>query len=367
MRRAWCLVLAASLGLVGCEKVGVNGLPLKGGESQPPGQAATADHEELAKVFREALTAQQARQQVNVTSSSLISNNVGTLLSNNGGSLTKNAPLISNGAGSLISNGSGTYRVAVTLPTAPAAHHVLPDGNHFYRFGAIGATLVESFVTRTTNKSQSGFDVPDQDVLVHSRMTVTPGDLDLLNPGKPITNHYRIQVLKSPVLVDYLSDVWISAPLGGATQLYVEKARYRVGALPVTAEATHSAFAAFTVEGRATDLPTSGEERIRMGSSELKLSYQQNLGQGVGTGSWSGPERAAWPLAYTYDFALNVARMTVSLPRDRTLELKVMPGMRVESGVVTDKAGASLATLVKRDDGRIVVRFKGGGEIVLFE
>lgn len=368
MRQAWGFVLAISLGLVGCETIQLNGLPVKGGEQTGPqssDQGTTNDREELTQVFREALTAQQARQQVNVTSTSLISNNVGTLLSNNAGSLTKNAPLLSNGAGTLISNGGGTYRVAVTLPTTPATHHVLPDGNHFYRLTA--GNVTESFVTRASNTSLGGFEVPDDDVLVHARMTVTAGDPDLFDLSKPITNHYHIQVLKSPVLTDYVSEVWISAPLAGSTQLYVENANYRVGSLTVTAEATHSAFAPFNLEGQMTDLPTSGEERIRMGSSELKLSYQNTDGKGVGTGSWSAPERAAWPLAYNYDFALNEAKMTVSLPKDRTLQLRVKPGMRVEDGIISDKAGSGLAWLVKRDDGKIVARFKGGGEIVLFQ
>lgn len=376
MRRAWGAALAVCLGLVGCE-VPQGVTPVSGNPGSEPGPAASMPGErkaELAGILRDFLASQQARQQVNVTSSTLLSNNIGTLLSNNGAALTRNAPLISNGGASLISNGGASlisnggssYRVAASLPMLPSLSLPMPDGSYFYRFSE--TAVVESFVTRKPNAATERFEVPDADVIMHARMTMSlngsVGD-DLFN--QVVTNSYRIEVLKSPVFTDYVSDVSITAPLLGQTTSYVEAATYQVGEVPVVAEATHSAFTRFTVDGKAMDLPTSGEERIAIGASVFTLSYQNLNGAGVGSGSWTAPQREAWPLTYRFDFLENLAQVRVTLPESRVLALAIRPGMRVEAGEIRDQDEKALATLVKRDDGKVVVRFEDGTETLLFE
>lgn len=362
MRRAWGIGLAASLALAGCDVAGVAPKDLAGTPLD------SAVQTELVGIVRDFLSAQQASQQVNVTGATLIADNSAGLLSNNGASLTRNAPLVAANSGGLLSNNGSTYRVAVTRDASPVQHVVLPDGNHFYRLGnpAAGAGLVETFVTRVPNVS-TGFQVDDVSILVHSRMTVTLGDFDPIDWNTPVTNHYAIEVLKSPVFTNYRSDIRITAPPLGKTQLYVENAQYTLGTTPVTASATHSAFVTFGKGAQAVDLPTSGEERIRIGDSLLALSYQNASGQGVGSGTWSRGGQQPWPLTYTYDFEKNQAQMRVNLPEDRVMRLAVRPGMQVEGGDVVTASGESLATLVTRADGTILLRFSGGEESVLFE
>lgn len=362
MRRACGILLAASLGLLGCELPGTRSV---GGATLDPTARA-----ELAAAFRDLLSAQQARQQVNVTASTLIADNSAGLISNNGASLTTNLPLVADNSAGLISNNESSYRLAATREKAPGQHHVLPDGSHFYRLGnpAAGDTLVETFVTRVPNAASEGFEVADADLVMHAKMVVTLQPFDpVTGLDQPVTNRYQIEVVKSPVFTDYQSEVRITALPLGKTQQYVEDARYKLGALPVTAQATHSAFATFAVEGVATDLPTAGEERIRIGETRLALTYQNVSGQGVGSGTWTGRTSETWPLTYTYDFGRNLASMRVSLPQERALELQVRPGMEVTAGKVVSKAGETLATLAKREDGAIVLRFGSGDEAVLFE
>lgn len=362
MRREWAWWLALSMGLAACELPGT-GIP--GGPLLDP-----AERDALASTFRDVLSTQQARQQVNVTATSLIADNSAGILSNNGSSLVRNMPLVANNAGGLISNGAGTYRLAATREKAPAQHHVLADGSHFYRIGnpTHGDSLVETFVTRVPSVTSSGFEVPDADVLMHARMVVNLQDFDpLTGLDQPITNSYHIEVLKSPVFTDYRGEIQITAPPLGRTLQYVSTATYMLGALPVTAQATHSAFATYAVDGQPMDLPTSGEERIRMGASLLDLRYQNVSGQGVGTGTWKGATGEVWPLAYVYDFTRNLAELRVTMPQERTLVLEVRPGMQVMGGAAVNPAGETLATLVKREDGALVLRFSQGVETVLFE
>ena len=364
MQRAWALGFAISLGLAGCSTPW-GGPDALSGESLDPAQRNA-----LTQAFRELLATQQANQQVNVTSASLIADNSAGLLSNNGASLIRNAPILSNNAGGLLSNNGSTYRLAASRDKTPAQHHVLADGNYFYRLGnpAAGDTLVETFVTRVPNTAASGFQVDDTSILVHSRMNVTLGEVDLLNGlHQPVTNHYAIEVLKSPVFEDYQSEIQITAPPLGKTQLYVSSARYTQGGLPVTAEATHSAFATFGQGGQAVDLPMSGEERIRIGDSLLQLSYENVAGRGKGSGTWKRGDRDAIPLTYDFDFEKNLAQMHLNLPQDQALRLAIRPGMQVEAGDAVDAQGKVLATLARRGDGAIVLRFSESDEALLFE
>lgn len=321
-----------------------------------------ADREALVSAFQEFLTAQQARQQVNVTNGTLIADNSAGLISNNGASLVKNAPLIADNSAGLVSNNGNGYRLSATSERKPSEHHGMPDGTHYYRIGnpANLDTLVETFVTRTPNTSLTGFEVPDEDVVMHARMKAEFGD-----PFEedPVTNRYAIEVLKSPVFTDFKSDIAITAPALGKTQLYVEKATYVSNGLPVVAEATHSAFASFG----GPDLPTSGEERIRIGETLLSLKYQNVSGKGVGDGSWTGASGEAWPLTYTFDFSRNQAEMQVSMPEERKLRLTLKPGLQVVAGSAVDRSGEPLAKLGKRPDGTIVLRFSESDEAVLFE
>ncbi|GEM_PF-4903911 len=374
MRREWGVLLAASLGLMGLGLPGCDlpGLSVSDAPSSAPTLLDPAERAEMVRVFREFLTTQQARQQVNITSTTLIAGNSAGILSNNAASLTQNAPLISNGGSTLISNGGSSYRLAVARDQAPSQHHALPDGNHFYRLGNTGDTFIETFVTRTANSAVESFDVPDADVLVHGEMRVTPADYSETDVGDWLygmgTNHYAIKVLKSPVLEGYTSDVWITAPMGGGpSQQYVENAAYEVGGLSVTAEATHSSFAGFNVDGKNLHLPTSGEERIRIGGALLDLNYQNVSGQGVGSGTWKASARDAWPLTYTFDFGKNIAEMRVSLPADRFMVFTIRPGMHVETGRATNQAGETLATLAKRPDGALVLRVSGAEDLPIFE
>ena len=362
MRRAWGLLVAATLCLSGCE--------LPGARSTQGVVLDEAERGALAATFREFLSSQQARQQVNVTATSLIADNSAGLISNNGSSLVSNMPLVANNTGGLVSNGGSTYRLAATREKAPAQHHLLADGSHFYRIGnpTQGDTLVESFVTRGPNVAASGFDVPDADILMHARMVVNLQDYDPVTIGdQPITNSYHIEVVKSPVFSDYRNEVEITAPPLGRTLRYLSSATYMLGALPVTAQATHSAFAPFVVDGQTMDLPTSGEERIRVGTTLLDLSYQNVSGQGVGSGTWRGATNEVWPLTYSYDFSRNQAEMRVTLPQDRVLKLDVQPGMQVMAGKALTKDGETIATLAKREDGALVLHFNQGESTVLFE
>ncbi len=359
MQRPWGLLITASLALAACDLPGARQV---GGAALDPSERA-----ELATVFKDILSAQQARQQVNVTATSLIADNSAGILSNNSASLTRNAPLVANNTGGLIP-GAANYRLAATRPDAPAQQHALPDGNTFYRFGRPGDALIETFVTRVPSVAPEGFEVPDDAILTHARMAVTYEAYDpLTDLDKPITNRYAIEVLKSPVFTHYRSEIRITAPPLGQTQAYVEDASYTLGSLPVTAAATHSAFQTFQVDGQAMALPTSGEERIQLGATRLDLSYRNESGQGIGTGIWQGNGPEAWPLTYAYDFARDQAEMRVSLPKDRSLVLQIRPGMQVLGGAALDRQGETVATLVKRPDGTIVVRFTQGDETVLFE
>lgn len=368
MRLTWAFLLAASFGLAGCDLpiAPSSGKNPAGGSGAPT--LSDAERSEWAQVFKDLLATQQARQQVSTTSGTLIADNSAGILSNNGGSLIKSAPLIANNAGGLISNGSGNYHLAALKRSGQPQYVAMADGLHFYRLGNLagGDTFVETFITRTPNASSSGFEIDEDAIVVHSRMIVTLpklGDDPLSWFEETGTTHYAIEVLKSPVLSNYVEDVWISAPFGGKTQRYVSNARYALAGVPVTAEATHSAFAPFG----GVDLPTSGEERIRIGEAMLDLSYQTVSGQGRGTGSWNAPGREAWPLTYTYDFDKNVAEMRLNLPEERRLILKIRPGMQVEEGQALDKEGTTLATLVKRADGAAVLKFSQGEERLLFE
>lgn len=364
MQRVWGIGLAASLALTGCTVPGADPASLAGDGLDP------AQRDALTQAFRDLLSTQQARQQVNVTSAALIADNSAGILSNNGASLTRSAPLLAANAGGLLSNNGSTYRLAATRESAPVQHHVLSDGSHFYRLGnpAVGDSLVETFVTQVPNAAASGFQVDDASILVHSRMTVTLGGFDPITElHLPVTNHYAIEVLKSPVFTGYQSEVRITAPPLGKTQQYVSTARYTLGALPVTAESTHSAFVTFGQGAQAVDLPTSGEERIRIGESLLQLSYQNVSSRGVGSGTWKQGDRDALPLTYDFDFAQNLAQMRLNLPQDRILRLAIRPGMQVEAGDAVDAQGETLATLAKREDGAIVLRFTGGDEVLLFD
>ena len=356
--------LAASLALAGCDLPGAGPAEFSSKSLDP------AQRGELADVFRDLLAAQQARQQVNVTSSALIADNSAGLLSNNGSSLTRSAPVLAANGSHLISNNGSTYRLAVTRDHAPLQHHVLPDGNHFYRLGnpTTGNSPVETFVTKLPNSAVSGFQVEDGAILVHARMTVTLGEFDPISElFEPVTNHYAIEVLKSPVFEGYQSEVRITAPPLGKTQRYVSTARYTLGSLPVTAESTHSAFVTFGKGSQAVDLPTAGEERIQIGDTRLELSYQNVSGRGVGSGSWMRGQHGAYPLTYTYDFEQNLAQMRLNLPQERVLRLAIRPGMQIESGDALNAAGETVASLTKREDGAIVLRFTEGAEVLLFE
>ncbi len=366
MRWSWGIVLALGLALSGCD------FPIASSnrDSDAPGQRTSLsadDRTQMTQVFRDFLATQQARQQVNLTSATLIADNSAGILSNHGAGLTQNAPLVAHNTGGLISNGGGAYRVAAQREALPSHEQQLPDGNYLYRLGdpAKGDTIVESFVTRQPNAASSGFDVSDDAILVHGKMTVTLEELgdDPFTWGRPVTNYYQISLLKSPVLDGYSSEVWITAAMGQPTQRYVSKASYRIGGLPVTAEATHSAFATFG----GVDLPTVGEERIQLGETLLDLSYKNVSGNGVGLGTWKAESREARPLTYVYDFGKNLAEMRVSLPLERFLVLSIRPGMQVQAGSVVTKTGETLATLVKRTDGALVLRFAEGDETLLFE
>jgi hypothetical protein len=363
--------LAASLALAGCDLPGAaSGDPPREGDKAAPGLDAAA-RASTSQFFRDLLAAQQARQQVNVTTTTLIADNSAGLLSNHGASLTRNAPLITNNGASLISNGGSSYRLAATVDRETEPQYIpMADGQHFYRLTNLQKTFVETFVTRTPNVTSPGFSMNEADILVHGVMDVTLPDWD----GDPFlaldggTTRYAIAVRKSPVLQDYESDVRITTlGLGASTHRYVEDATYTIGGVPVTASATHSAFAPYTVEGKSVDLPTSGEERIAIGSSVLSLSYENVGGKGVGTGTWRGQGTDARPLTYTYDFGKNLAEMRVSLPDARVMILTLRPGMQVESGHVATTAGETIATLVKRSDGTIALRFATGEETTLFE
>jgi hypothetical protein len=370
MRLSWGIMLALSLGLSGCD-FPVAGANRDTDQARQHASLSAEDRDAMTQVFRDFLATQQARQQVNLTSSTLIADNSAGILSNHGSSLTKNAPLVAHNTGGLTSNGA--YRVAETRSQLPGAYQHLPDGNHFYRLANGEGTFVETFITRVPNASTTAFEVAAADILVHGEMTVTlpsadgsgswddwMGDL-LEGSG---TTHYAIKLLKSPILQGYASDVWITAPKnGGQTQRYVERATYIANGLPVTAEATHSAFAAFG----GVDLPTAGEERIRIGQSLLDLNYKNVSGNGVGLGTWKAEGREAWPLTYVYDFGKNLAEMRVSLPEERFLVLSIRPGMQVQAGSAVTKTGETLATLVKRTDGALVLRFSEGDEALLFE
>lgn len=364
MRQAWALGFAISLGLAGCST------PWGGPDMLSGKSLDSAQRNALTQAFRELLATQQANQQVNTTSAALIADNSAGLLSNNGASLTRNAPILSNNAGGLLSNNGATYRLSATRDKAPLQHHVLADGNYFYRLGnpAAGESLVETFITRVPSTAATGFQVDDSAILVHARMTVTLGEFDPINGlHQPVTNHYAIAVLKSPVFQDYQSEVRITAPPLGKTQQYVSTARYTQGSLPVTAEATHSAFVTFMQGAQAVDLPMAGEERIRIGESLLQLSYQNVSGRGKGSGTWKRGDRDAIPLTYDFDFEKNLAQMRLSLGQEQTLRLAIRPGMQIEAGDAVDAQDKVLATLARRNDGAIVLRFNEGDETLLFE